>query len=517
MKRRTITSEYHFSVTQIKRSAGQSAIAAAAYRAGEKLHSDYYGQDSDYTRKSGVVDKGVLLPSHVPRQYSDRQVLWNEVEKAEKHPKAQLAYSFDFALQNEFSMEENIAIAREFIQRNFVDLGMIADYAIHLPDPKDGRPPNPHVHVMCPIRPMEPGGKWGAKQKRLYRLNADGSRACDAKGRELFDARPTTDWGTPERLETWRHAWAEINNTHFAQHGLDARIDNRSFEKQGIPQIPTIHEGPNVREMERRGIRTEKGDRNRWIRHINTVIRTIGKRLKELAAFIERLKEELRRQAEPTVNDFLAAYYDERNATAWGQVFRARNLHEYSILFSYLQEHGIVTLTDLDEHNKALSAQADPVKTQLSELRARLTALDGIIKAGARYETNKPVYEKWSGIFFKKAKEKFAGEHSRELKSYHAARRQVKDYLNEKGEFDKDRVEWERDKVIKQMDQIDRDNAPLREQLEMLRKINAHVRHVIDAEDQNRGNYPDSGIEETKPDKPEAQHDTSKKKGDYTL
>ena len=68
-------------------------------------------------------------------------------------------YSFDFALQNEFSMEENIAIAREFIQRNFVDLGMIADYAIHLPDPKDGGPPNPHVHVMCPIRPMEPGGK----------------------------------------------------------------------------------------------------------------------------------------------------------------------------------------------------------------------------------------------------------------------------------------------------------------------------------------------------------------------
>ena len=137
--------------------------------------------------------------------------------------------------------------------------------------------------------------------------------------------------------------------------------------------------------------------------------------------------------------------------------------------------------------------------------------------AGTEGETNKPVYEKWSGIFFKKAKEKFAAEHSRELKSYHAARRQVKDYLNEKGEFDKDRVEWERDKVIQQMDQIDRDNAPLREQLETLKKINAHVRHVIDAEDQNRGNYPDSGIEETKPDKPEAQHDTSKKKGDYTL
>lgn len=100
---------FHFHVTQIKRSAGQSAVAAAAYRAGEKLHSEYYGEDSDYSRKGGVICSEILLPSHAPPEYADRETLWNAVEKAERGKKAQLAYSFDIALQNEFSMQENRA------------------------------------------------------------------------------------------------------------------------------------------------------------------------------------------------------------------------------------------------------------------------------------------------------------------------------------------------------------------------------------------------------------------------
>ena len=99
---------FHLSVTQTKRSAGQSAIASAAYRAGERLYSEYYGEYSDYTRKGGVICSDILLPSHAPPEYADRQTLWNAVEKAERGKNAQLAYSFDIALQNEFSLEENI-------------------------------------------------------------------------------------------------------------------------------------------------------------------------------------------------------------------------------------------------------------------------------------------------------------------------------------------------------------------------------------------------------------------------
>ena len=141
---------FHLSVTQTKRSAGQSAIASAAYRAGERLYSEYYGEYSDYTRKGGVICSDILLPSHAPPEYTDRQTLWNAVEKAERGKNAQLAYSFDIALQNEFSLEENIALARQFLLENFVSRGMVVDFAVHQPDREDGGIPNPHFHVLCP-------------------------------------------------------------------------------------------------------------------------------------------------------------------------------------------------------------------------------------------------------------------------------------------------------------------------------------------------------------------------------
>ena len=162
---------FHFHVGQVKRSAGQSAIESAAYRAGEKLYSEYYGQFSDYTRKGGVMHTEILLPPHTPREYADRQTLWNAVEDAERNKNAQLAYSFDIALQNEFSIVENIALARQFLLDNFVSRGMIADFAVHQPDKKDGGITNPHFHVLCPIRPLNPDGTWGAKQRRVYRAN----------------------------------------------------------------------------------------------------------------------------------------------------------------------------------------------------------------------------------------------------------------------------------------------------------------------------------------------------------
>ena len=165
---------FHFHVTQVKRSAGQSAIASAAYRAGEKLYSEYYGEVSDYTRKGGVICSAILLPSHAPPEYTDRQTLWDAVEKTERGKKAQLAYSFDIALQNEFSIEENIALVRQFLSEQFVSRGMIVDFAIHQPDKEDGGISNPHFHVLCPIRPLDEHGRWGDKQRREYLLDEHG-------------------------------------------------------------------------------------------------------------------------------------------------------------------------------------------------------------------------------------------------------------------------------------------------------------------------------------------------------
>ena len=97
-------------------------------------------------------------------------------------------------------------------------------------------------------------------------MDEHGNRIRDEAGNYVFNAVPTTYWGKPETLEFWREQWAELCNAKFAEKGLDCRIDHHSYERQGVEQIPTQHEGPTVRAMEAKGIRTDKGDLNRWIR-----------------------------------------------------------------------------------------------------------------------------------------------------------------------------------------------------------------------------------------------------------
>ena len=307
---------FHFTVDQMKRSEGQSAIASAAYRSGERLYSEYYGEYSDYTRKGGVICSDILLPSHAPPEFADRQTLWNAVELVERGKKAQLAYSFEIALQNEFTIEENIALARQFLLDNFVSRGMTVDVAFHEKETEDGGLPNPHFHFLCPMRPMNPDGTWGFKQHRVYRLDEDGNRIRDQNGKFLFDAVPTTDWGSPETLEHWRKAWADVCNAKFEEKGLDVRIDHRSYLRQGVDLLPTVHEGAAVRAMEKKGIRTEKGEFNRWIKATNAVIRDIRKKIALLSDWIKEIKAELAKPQTPDLVFLLRAYYSKRSAGA---------------------------------------------------------------------------------------------------------------------------------------------------------------------------------------------------------
>ena len=366
---------FHLSVTQTKRSAGQSAIASAAYRAGERLYSEYYGEYSDYTRKGGVICSDILLPSHAPPEYADRQTLWNAVEKAERGKNAQLAYSFDIALQNEFSLEENIALARQFLLENFVSRGMVVDFAVHQPDREDGGIPNPHFHVLCPIRPIEQNGKWGLKQRRVYELDEDGNRIRDADGEFVFNAVPTTDWGSPETLEHWREAWAEMCNAKFAEKGLDVRIDHRSYERQGVDLLPTIHEGATVRAMEKKGIRTEKGEFNRWIKATNAVIKDIRKKISLLFDWITEIKAELAKPQTPDLVSLLNDYYTQRKAGAYSQKGKISNLKEMNETYNYLRANGIYTLEDLESRLQSHRTTVDGLKTTMDSQNARMKAI----------------------------------------------------------------------------------------------------------------------------------------------
>ena len=401
-------------------------MASAAYRAGEKLHSAYYGEDSDYTRKGGVICSEILLPPHAPPEYADRETLWNAVEKAERGKKAQLAYSFDIALQNEFSMQENIALARQFLLQNFVSRGMVVDFAVHSPDKEDGGISNPHFHVMCPIRPIEPDGKWGNKQRREYVLDEHGERILDEAGNYVFNAVPTTDWGSSETLEHWRQAWADLCNAKFAEKSLDCRIDHRSYARQGIEQIPTVHEGPSVRAMEAKGIRTDKGDFNHWVRKTNALLREAKDKIAALIGWLKDVKAELAKPQPPMLNDLLALHCANRNKGMYSNKAKNANLQRYAEAFSFLQSKNLYTVADLETTLHAMQGKIDTLKKSSSVKQARIKEVDELLRMVDCYKSGKPIADKLKSIRFEKSRQKYKAEHDNELRTFYMAERKLK-------------------------------------------------------------------------------------------
>ena len=374
-------------------------MAAAAYRAGEKLHSEYYGEDSDYTRKGGVICSEILLPSHAPPEYTDRETLWNAVEKAERGKKAQLAYSFDIALQNEFSMDENIGLARQFLLDNFVSRGMVTDFAVHQPDKEDGGISNPHFHVMCPIRPIEPNGSWGNKQRREYVLDEHGERVLDEAGNYVFNAVPTTDWGKPETLEAWRQSWAELCNAKLAEKNLVCR--------------------------------TDKGDLNRFIRKINALLREAKEKIAVLIGWLKDVKAELAKPQPPMLNDLLALHCANRNKGAYSNKAKNANLQRYAEAFNFLQSKNLYTVDDLETTLHAMQDKIDTLKKSASAKQVRIKELDELLRMVDYCKSGKPAADKLKSIRFEKSRQKYKAEHDSELRTFYMAERKLKPHFKD--------------------------------------------------------------------------------------
>lgn len=477
---------FHFTVDQMKRSEGQSAIASAAYRSGERLYSEYYGEYSDYTRKGGVICSDILLPSHAPPEFADRQTLWNAVEQVERGKKAQLAYSFEIALQNEFTIEENIALARQFLLDNFVSRGMTVDVAFHEKETEDGGIPNPHFHFLCPMRPMNPDGTWGFKQHRVYRLDEDGNRIRDQNGKFLFDAVPTTDWGSPETLEHWREAWAAMVNAKFEEKGLTCRIDHRSYERQGLDLLPTVHEGVAVRQMEAKGIPTDKGDLNRWIKKANNILRDIRKKIAGLTDWIKAIKEELSKPQAPTLAALLTDYYEGRNAGAWSRNARIGNLKGFAEAINFLTERGIATLEDLETHIAAQSERTEAINTSMKAKRDRLNELKELLRLVDLYRDTKPVYDELQGIKWKGKREKFEREHENELRTFHMARRKLDKHRSPAGKIPVHAWEQEQARLHQEYTAEYEQYKPIQDDLRRLQQVKRNADAAIHQQEQTQ-------------------------------
>lgn len=279
---------YHCTCKIISRGQGRSAIGAAAYRSGKKLYNEYDGIEHDYTKKGGVVYSEIMLCENAPKEYQDRQTLWNAVEQIEKSSKAQLAREYEVALPAELSREEQIKLVRDFAKENFVDNGMCVDFSIH--DKEDG---NPHAHIMLTTRPIEQDNSWGVKQKKEYILDKNGQKQYDKK-KQTYKCKTvkTTNWDSKEFLQRSRESWAEKVNQELEKKSLPQRIDHRSLKEQGVDRVPTIHEG-GARKLEKRGIKTDRGKINREIKTANGQMQTIDILTKQTQKEIINIREDI--------------------------------------------------------------------------------------------------------------------------------------------------------------------------------------------------------------------------------
>ena len=180
---------YHLSIKIISRGKGKSAVAASAYRSGEKIKNEYDGIVHDFTRKGGIAHTEILLPENAPQEFLDRGTLWNSVEKIEKSKNSQHAREIEVALPKELDREKQIELIREYVKENFVKVGMCADIALH--DKNDG---NPHCHILLTMRPLNEDTTWRAKSKKEYILDKNGEKVKLKNGNYKTRKINTTDW-----------------------------------------------------------------------------------------------------------------------------------------------------------------------------------------------------------------------------------------------------------------------------------------------------------------------------------
>ena len=422
---------YHCNIGIVSRGKGKSAVAAAAYRSGEKITNEWDGMTHDYTRKRGVVHTEILLPPHAPPSFSDRAALWNSVELYEKAGNAQLAREIDAALPIELSREEQIRLVREYCSSQFVSRGMCVDFAIH--DTDSG---NPHCHIMLTMRPLDERGAWAAKSKKEYDLDENGERIRLPSGRYKTHKVDLTGWNDKGNALLWRKAWADISNAYLERAGHPERIDYRSNAERGIDELPTVHMGVAACQMEKKGIATEKGELNRNIQKANRLIREIRAQIGKLKEWIGELFKARETAPEqppqsPGLANLLMKYLSvqreksRKYSQSWQRQHAADELKTVAKAVNYLSEHGISTLAELDAALSSVSDQADAIREGMKTAEKRMKELQKLIEYGKNYTEYKPIHDELKKLKngWTSKRDKYEEAHRAELTLWNAASR----------------------------------------------------------------------------------------------
>ena len=394
---------YHMQAKVVSRGSGRSAVAASAYMSCSRMYNDYDDIQHDYTRKQGLIYQEVMLPPIAPSKWIDREQLWNAVEETEKTKDSRLAREFVVALPVELDKDSNISLLQNFIQKNFVDMGMCADFAIH---DTDGH--NPHAHILLTVRPLNENGTWQYKTEKEYLCIKDGEEkgftasefkdaqkegwekqyrykagkkkvyltpsAAQEKGYERIDKHPKStrygrqnpiseQWNSEEQLCLWRANWADAVNKMLALNQINAAIDHRSFAAQGITEQPTIHEGYIAQNMEKKGMIADRCEINRRVRADNRILRELKTQIKKLVQAVEK--------SIPVIAETLEAI---RNHMIFTQYHLLHNEMQKEVIHDWMQ-HFRPILNKYDTIKKKLKAKVTE-KKELNVQKSKTSILN---------------------------------------------------------------------------------------------------------------------------------------------
>ncbi len=338
---------------------------------------------------------------------------------------------------------------------------MCADFSIH--DTEGG---NPHAHIMLTMRPFKDDGTWDDKQRKVYNFYENGQKIYDPVKRQ-YDCKtiPTTDWNEHTKAEEWRSSWANLTNRYLEQNGIKVRVDHRSYKRQGIEKIPTLHLGSAATQMERRGICTEKGDINRQITADN-------KLLKELCARISRLYSWTKDIEENPDTDFQLDVINNvlKHSPTDSQYQKIRNLKNGAAVLNFMKEKRIYSITELRQYIKDKNSEYYALRKQIVERENRISDLDKHLTMWSMYEENKQIRRQLDKVKPKK-RDKFIEDHRAQFTLYESACNYF-DELKSSGEKIVPKA-WtkERDRLTNEKDRLYSDMRKMKEEIKTVENI----------------------------------------------
>ena len=488
---------FHFSISMISRGKSKSAVASAAYISCEKLTNEWDGVTHDYHNKKGLLHSEIFLPENVPIALKDRTTLWNSVELNEKASNAQLARNFIIALPKELSFEENKKLIIDFIQENFASKGMIADLAIH--DESDEENNNIHAHIMTTLRPINEKGEWQAKSKKEYVIDENGEKIKLKSGNYKTRKVELTDWNNKGNAEKWRENFASLCNQYLEKNHQEKRVDHRSYKRQGIEEIPTIHMGASASALEKKGIETDKGNINREIKKHNSLVKAIKEKLLEINSWLNSLvstfqakydeyketrQQEIENKAELfNLYEYISIYNEIqgekiKNLSYYGQIKKGNaDLKRFVKAIYYLKDNHLQTIADLQEKVFELAKQSKKISEDIQSKTQRIKELNRCFICADIIKENKAVYQEYKDKTF--LKDKFYNSHKDEIENYKKARKTIEKFTGTSAIKSSD---WQKEisSLEKEIQDLTEDKAKVQDEFKQIDHIKYAVKIVND-------------------------------------